>query len=667
MSDHRPLLGALLMLIGSAASALSAGDLASLDQVLSAHQRNALNSAVAELAERDTSRVVYLRSTLKLAPETISARVHGDEAETAPREVRFSAIPGTRQWRADLPPLAPGSYRVTLELLRQDQRIELVQKMPLSDATRLVEWTLQDTLLGGVDIDSSHWLQQSPGWWATAVDWVVPDGARQRVLARHPRQRPDYLAARAQCQVGRLEGLAGMLHSLRAVTLEADLVEDFLACSAQLDQRALAYQVLQAWPEGELSSRSWTLLLDMLRRDIARGHGQRAMTVLLQRVPVQQSALQEARWRDLLSRLMLARGEQDRARSYLREGPHMQADQTLVGDADLQLLFQAMRLNLAISLLNGGQRDEALDLLDQIGRVTPSSVAVAALRDRANVLLGWQFLKANQGLTAQAVFNRVDLHGEAAATALLGRGYALLAPPGAGQIRAESAQAHEDGSLAAEPASTLAAKYRGGFISCAQYQQASGDDSVCTRQRVFDQVGVNYSEDERRQRAMQSWLLVAERQGHDLATQEARLRAAAALIQAGRADAAQAILERAIAVLEQRRVASAQDVRWLGQQVQAESIDVEQMLLRLSQGQAVSPLSADALARWLAQESTQALFEMRATARALAMSEQIQQVNQLLLDGFAEVSQGLDAAQGRIETEIRMHLARLYHRAAVGG
>ncbi len=654
------------MLISSAAALAAQDPLGDLDRALAERQRNGLNVAIQQLAKSADQPAIIVTSDLKAPLVSMQARVRRSQDSQIVAVVDFAPIFASAQWLARLPQLAPGDYQADVLVSTENGNFELSQKLPWKAATGIVEWQLKSRLIGSPEIDSTHWLRQAPGWWATALDWMVPDGARQRILDGKPRQRPDYLVARQQCAAGEIQGLAGMLHSLRAVQLDADLVEDFLDCVATLDLRLVAYEVLRAWPDGQLTTHSWSVLLGLLRRDIAHGHAERALQVLTRRAPVQQTARQEAQWRDLVSRVLLVRSESALALTYLREGPHLQAEQALVGDPELQLLFQTMRLNLAVSLMQLGRTDEALNLLDQVGRLTPSSSVVAALRDRANLLLGWQFLNQAQGLTAQAVFNRVDLNGHAAAAALLGRGYALLAPPGTAQLRQQTVQ--QPVALLNSSATTLAAKFRGGFISCEQYQVAMGDDAVCARPRAFEQFEDIYSEAERQQRALQSWVLASQRGGADLATQEARLHAAAALISIGQHRPAQQILERAVRLLEQRQeVASAQHNKWLQEQVLSAPIDAAEAASRLADATGGTALVAEALAHWLATERTQAVFALRAKAHALQWPELVVQANQLLLTSLNQINDSLSIEQARMETEMRLHLARLYHLGALGG
>lgn len=88
------------------------------------------------------------------------------------------------------------------------------------------------------------------------------------------------------------------------------------------------------------------------------------------------------------------------------------------------------RYNLAIAMIRSGDPARGLSWLDLLGRTTPSDPELLELRDKANLELGWQFLKKRQGRTARGVLGRVRSDGLSANRALLGMGWAQLAPDG---------------------------------------------------------------------------------------------------------------------------------------------------------------------------------------------------------------------------------------------
>jgi len=84
---------------------------------------------------------------------------------------------------------------------------------------------------------------------------------------------------------------------------------------------------------------------------------------------------------------------------------------------------QYARYNLAVALINADQRQRGLDLLDRLGRGGGGGEEVRALRDKANVLLGYLHLQAGDSTKAPRYFQRVRLDGPFANKALLGLGW----------------------------------------------------------------------------------------------------------------------------------------------------------------------------------------------------------------------------------------------------
>ncbi|MDX9739559.1 MAG: tetratricopeptide repeat protein [Gammaproteobacteria bacterium] len=79
--------------------------------------------------------------------------------------------------------------------------------------------------------------------------------------------------------------------------------------------------------------------------------------------------------------------------------------------------------NRAAALERAGQHDAALQALDALGRITPADPEVAALRDRANITLGFRQLVRNDAAAARAAFERVRLDSPFSSGALLGMGW----------------------------------------------------------------------------------------------------------------------------------------------------------------------------------------------------------------------------------------------------
>lgn len=88
------------------------------------------------------------------------------------------------------------------------------------------------------------------------------------------------------------------------------------------------------------------------------------------------------------------------------------------------------RYNLAVAMVHNGEEKKGLSLLDLIGRMKALDKDLVAVRDQANLVLGWHFLRKKQGITAMGVLGRVSMEGRWSEPALLGMGWAQLAPAG---------------------------------------------------------------------------------------------------------------------------------------------------------------------------------------------------------------------------------------------
>lgn len=83
------------------------------------------------------------------------------------------------------------------------------------------------------------------------------------------------------------------------------------------------------------------------------------------------------------------------------------------------------RFNLGVALVRSGQAERGRTLLDEVGRTKDAATEeVRALRDRANVALGFSSLQDGQPQAARDVLQRVRLAGPQSNKALLGFGWA---------------------------------------------------------------------------------------------------------------------------------------------------------------------------------------------------------------------------------------------------
>ena len=84
------------------------------------------------------------------------------------------------------------------------------------------------------------------------------------------------------------------------------------------------------------------------------------------------------------------------------------------------------RFNLGVALVKSGQADEGIELLNDVGELNPYKISheLNALRDKANLALGFANLRGNHPADAVKDFQRIRLTGPLSNKALLGLGWA---------------------------------------------------------------------------------------------------------------------------------------------------------------------------------------------------------------------------------------------------
>ena len=232
-------------------------------------------------------------------------------------------------------------------------------------------------------------------------------------------------------------------------------------------------------------------------------------------------------WQDLLSRVLMADGRYGDAEEVLTE----------FKKGDEQTAYT--RYNLAVALINDGQVQKGRDVLDRIGRLRVTDVETLALRDRANLTLGWNFLKGQLGGTAKPIFYRVRTEGPFSNRALLGLGWAELSPRGERQAR----ELPEDQTPFTTFAS-LGGLLRPGFL----------DRDALKRANLRFRLGeISKDEEEALSHAMVAWVELINRDPMDPAVQEAWLAIPYSLDRMGAHTQALQYYQRAVEELEKDR------------------------------------------------------------------------------------------------------------------
>ncbi len=237
-------------------------------------------------------------------------------------------------------------------------------------------------------------------------------------------------------------------------------------------------------------------------------------------------------WQDLLSRVLLAEGRYSEAAETL-SGPDNSRDQT-----------DYMRYNLAVSLINDGRAPQGQTVLDRLGRQAPATEEDLALRDRANLSLGWHFLQSQQGGTAKPVFSRVRVEGPFSNRALLGLGWAELAPQGSRVTKVEVGDEEPD-TGPFTTFSSLGVLLRPGFLQDDVFKRAG--------LRSFRLRKAKPEEEEALRKALVPWVELISRDPMDPAVLEAWLAIPFSLDRLGAHTQALQYYERTVGVLENSR------------------------------------------------------------------------------------------------------------------
>lgn len=114
----------------------------------------------------------------------------------------------------------------------------------------------------------------------------------------------------------------------------------------------------------------------------------------------------------LLAQLMMRRGRYDDAIAALGNW-HGSPDWTAYA-----------QFNLGVALVRRGRLPEAIGYLDRVGNIPTRSEELLALKDKANLALGFALLQAHREAEAKPILQRVRLEGPYSSKALLGVGWA---------------------------------------------------------------------------------------------------------------------------------------------------------------------------------------------------------------------------------------------------
>jgi hypothetical protein len=115
------------------------------------------------------------------------------------------------------------------------------------------------------------------------------------------------------------------------------------------------------------------------------------------------------------------------AQALLELGRYADAVRALEGWQGPPVWQAYARYNLGVALVRQQRLEEGTRLLDLVGRLNARGRELLALRDKANLALGYAYLQADQPARARPVLARVRLAGPLSTKALLGVGWADVA------------------------------------------------------------------------------------------------------------------------------------------------------------------------------------------------------------------------------------------------
>lgn len=182
----------------------------------------------------------------------------------------------------------------------------------------------------------------------------------------------------------------------------------FLSYGLHDDADQLFRRVLDQFADEPVRDRAWYYLAKIWYQ---RGYLEQAEEALLRISGHPQHELANDRAM-LHAQVLMRAGRYDEARQVLSswDGPQEMAGYT--------------RYNLGVSLVRLGQIEEGTALLAQVGDMQAGNEEMRALRDQANVALGFALLQSEQPELARPALSKVRLQGPFSSKALLGAGWA---------------------------------------------------------------------------------------------------------------------------------------------------------------------------------------------------------------------------------------------------
>jgi hypothetical protein len=179
------------------------------------------------------------------------------------------------------------------------------------------------------------------------------------------------------------------------------------------NEAGLRFEGLLAGPEipSSVRGRAWFYLAKVW---YARGYYDRSIDAL-------------GRIDSVLPPLLEAEKQHLRANALMHLGRYDEAIALLEGWNTSSSWISYARFNLGVALLRSNRLADGARVLDSVGRLQSSNAELLALKDKANLALGFAYLQNQQPELAKPFLERVRLNGAQSSRALLGLGWANVA------------------------------------------------------------------------------------------------------------------------------------------------------------------------------------------------------------------------------------------------
>ena len=173
--------------------------------------------------------------------------------------------------------------------------------------------------------------------------------------------------------------------------------------AAEIFERLLADNV-----DVEIRDRTWFFLAKIWQQRGYITESQQALNNITDQLP----EMLEAERHMLQAQLHIDRSQHEQAIDLLQEWTKNDA------------WANYAKFNLGVAMVRNGQVNAAAEILDELGQINPGNEEMGALRDKANLALGYAYLQDGQSQAAKRPLNRVRLEGPFSNKALLGIGWA---------------------------------------------------------------------------------------------------------------------------------------------------------------------------------------------------------------------------------------------------